>query len=84
MGAFAEAQIDVVNGAVDETNNPAAAQNSLDAKVTVSAYHLNDMTAVVLAFPHCGADDHKQDCSLDGQPEFQRVKDSLEQHDPVA
>jgi hypothetical protein len=84
VGAFAEAQVDVVNGEVDAMNNLAAAQNSLDAKVTVSAFRLNDTAAVALAYHHCGADGHKQDYSLDGQLAFQLVKDSLEQHDPVA
>ena len=77
-------QVDVVNAAADAMNNLAAAQNSLAATVTVSAFRLCDMAAVALAYHRFGVDAHKQDCSLDGQLAFQLVKDSLEQHDPVA
>ena len=83
VDAFVEVQVDVVNEAVDVMNNLAAAQNSLAATVTVLAFRLNDMVAAP-AYPHCGVDAHKQDYSWDGQLAFQRMKDSLEPHDPVA
>lgn len=78
-----EARADAVNGAVDVMNNLVAVQNSLDAMATVVAFQMNDMAVVDLAYPHCGADDHNQGCSLDGRLAFQQEKDSLV-HVPVA
>lgn len=79
-----EVQVDGVNAAADVMNNLAAVRNSLDATVTVTAFRMNDTAAVVLAYPHCGVDGHKQDYSLDAPLASQRKKDSPVQRVPVA
>ena len=84
VGAFVEARADVVNGGVDVMSSLVEVQNSLDETVTAMAFQMNDMVEVVLAYPHYDADGHNQDCSLDDRLAFQREKDSLVQHVPVA
>ena len=83
-GAFAEAQVDAVNGVADVMNNLVAAQNYPGVTVTVTAFRMNDMVVVAPAYPHCGVDDRNQDYSLDDQLAFQQEKDFPVQHDQVA